>query len=721
MRSYFFISSFIIALIFSENSFSQQWTWAVNGGGDNQASNADRAIATSNNGTVYIAGYFTKTLTLGNFTLTNPDDYYSDMYLAKMDSAGNVIWAKSWDLLSSYNEALGICLDNFDNIYLTGAYDGKIFASKYDSSGALIWNSSLQDSNIYGYGTAIAIDQDDNVFIAGKTDGSSILIKLDYEGKLQWKSYIKGCNSNGCWANDLAVDRLGYSYIAGGFDCDSLLVGDTILYRLGTWGNSTFLIKYSPEGKIIWLNNPRGHTNATPQVALSDAGYVFLTGSNNNGENLIFSDSVILSAPITNLFPYIAKYDLDGNLKWARNAKVYEGFPKDIAADLDNNLYLGASVWESNTKTSRLVKYDQHGDTLYSTRVDAGYEDIFGLSNDNFSNTYIIGHSNAKGMGVSGPANLNPYTAAIAKFNTGSATKRRTAKPRITRMFTLCPGNHNVPLLTAVGENVKWYKDRYLTLLVNTGATYQPSISTTDTFYVTQTINGIESWPQQVIIYFSNIGAFKIQNNNDTLSAVINQNFTYQWYLDSTALPYPEGRKPIIYANQVGWYKVVVSDMGCLQQASHFFYADKCLGSTINFISSIKGYFYRWQVSTDGGINYNYIANSTTYSGINSDTLVIHNNQASFRTNKYRCEVNFSQYSPIHQIVLQTKWTGLVDNLWRNPGNWSCGRVPDILTDVLVDTGRNLIIDANAEAHSIRNMNNSVITINPGIQLTVGH
>src|SRR3954447_9460671 len=130
---------FLLPFLNIQQADAQQWVWATNATGDPQYSNADRDIVTDNNGTQFVAGYFTSTITLGDFTLTNPSDYYSNMYLAKIDSAGKVIWAEAFNLSSTYNDALGICLDDSSNIYVTGAYEGKIFVSKFDSSGTRQW------------------------------------------------------------------------------------------------------------------------------------------------------------------------------------------------------------------------------------------------------------------------------------------------------------------------------------------------------------------------------------------------------------------------------------------------------------------------------------------------------------------------------------------------------------------------------------------------------
>jgi hypothetical protein len=251
-KKYVLLISFFLLLFTNPQTVSaQEWKWVINALGNNQYSNPDRDIAVDNDGTQFIAGYFTDTLSLGSFTLVNPDDYYSDMYLAKIDSSGNIIWAQSFDLGSTYNEAMGICIDDSNNIFLTGALNGKIFVKKYDSSGLMVWNSNISEQNFYGYGRDIGVDQYENVYVTGEENGSSVVAKLSMDGNYQWSTIIQGCNSNGAWGNDLVVDRLGNCYMAGGFSCDSVIVGSTILRRAADpWGRS-FLVKYSAAGKCF--------------------------------------------------------------------------------------------------------------------------------------------------------------------------------------------------------------------------------------------------------------------------------------------------------------------------------------------------------------------------------------------------------------------------------------------------------------------------------------
>ncbi|MFZ4563460.1 MAG: hypothetical protein ACOYNU_08790, partial [Bacteroidales bacterium] len=75
-------------------SFSQstEWLWAKGAGGPNDEMGV--SVATDASGNVFVAGYFkSPSLTLGSFTLTRTGS--CNVFLAKYDAGGNVIWATS--------------------------------------------------------------------------------------------------------------------------------------------------------------------------------------------------------------------------------------------------------------------------------------------------------------------------------------------------------------------------------------------------------------------------------------------------------------------------------------------------------------------------------------------------------------------------------------------------------------------------------------------------
>jgi hypothetical protein len=68
-KKYVLLISFFLLLFTNPQTVSaQEWKWVINALGNNQYSNPDRDIAVDNDGTQFIVGYFTDTLSLGSFT-----------------------------------------------------------------------------------------------------------------------------------------------------------------------------------------------------------------------------------------------------------------------------------------------------------------------------------------------------------------------------------------------------------------------------------------------------------------------------------------------------------------------------------------------------------------------------------------------------------------------------------------------------------------------------
>jgi len=76
---------------------------------------------------------------------------------------------------------------------------------------------------------------------------------------------------------------------------------------------------------------------------------------------------------------------------------------------------------------------------------------------------------------------------------------------------------------------IKWYSDPTLSTLIHSGNEFEPERAKTDTFYVSQTLNGVQSWPKEVIIHVVQLPETNLVLKNDTLSAPWGDQFYYQW------------------------------------------------------------------------------------------------------------------------------------------------------------------------------------------------
>ncbi|MBC7845288.1 MAG: hypothetical protein H7Y10_02205 [Flavobacterium sp.] len=153
------------------------------------------AIAVDTNGNSYITGFFEGTADFDpsdrTATLTSPEPY--GLYIAKYDSNGNYIYAKS---VSGGKGVIGesIAVDNSGSTYITGHFEGTadfdpsdgvanltspgrtkdmsgyesdLFIAKYDTNGNYVYAKSMGGKG-YDISSDIALDGNGNIYITGE-------------------------------------------------------------------------------------------------------------------------------------------------------------------------------------------------------------------------------------------------------------------------------------------------------------------------------------------------------------------------------------------------------------------------------------------------------------------------------------------------------------------------------------------------------------------------
>jgi hypothetical protein len=198
--NYIYVGSLssLIASPYSNNVFLIKYDslgdklWVKYAGGNNNGSNnTSVGLSVDPSGDVYMAGYYGDTLFLGSDTLVCPG--YQNIFIAKYDPSGNVIWTKSAG--GNYAEqANGISTDVNGNPYLTGFFQSDsfffgssvltnttgneiTFAAKYDMSGNPLWaiaagGTSNNDGTGISYGNG-------GIYVAGQFQSSTIIFGAD--------------------------------------------------------------------------------------------------------------------------------------------------------------------------------------------------------------------------------------------------------------------------------------------------------------------------------------------------------------------------------------------------------------------------------------------------------------------------------------------------------------------------------------------------------------
>lgn len=388
------------------------------------------SIAVDSYGNTYTTGYFEGTVDfdpgIGISNLTSAGN--RDIFILKLDAAGNFIWAKKIGGTDS-ESSRSILVDSFGNVYTTGSFRGTAdfdpgigtsnlvstpgnsdnFISKLDSAGNFIWAKSMGgSSNNYGY--SIAIDGSGNVYTtgifygtvdfdpgAGTTNLTSagiddiFISKLDNAGNFIWAKTIGGISSDG--GTSIAVDNSGNVYTTGFFQ-------DTVDFDPGvgtsnliTMGNgSIFITKLDTTGNFIWAKKLGGMNRAAGfSIALDCFDNVYTTGYFEGTAD--FDPGVgtnnLISAGSEDIF--ISKLDAAGNFIWA----IRKGGPSidwsySIAVDCSGN------VFSSGFFTST-ADFDPGPGT--SNLTSLGDRDIFisklgpinvGITESSFENTLSV-------------------------------------------------------------------------------------------------------------------------------------------------------------------------------------------------------------------------------------------------------------------------------------------------------------------------------------------
>src|SRR3989344_2124164 len=313
-------SMFVIALLalFVTNTHGQIFTWAkAMGGSSLDGSNAMAIDASAN---IYTTGYFqgTSDFDPGEGTANLTSAGANDIFVCKLDSAGNLIWAKQ---LGGTGVDVGsaIDIDASGNVYISGGFEATvdfdpgsgiynltavggsdIFVTKLDSSGNFVWAVRMGGSNVEDC-ASVAVDATGYIYTTGyfqgtgdfdpgvgvnnltSSGGADIFIsKLDSSGNFVWVKQLVGAFGDYDYGKSLAVDNLGNIYFTGNFTGTTDFDPGAGVYQLTTTaGSDIFIAKLDASGAFVWAKQMVGvgtSGDGAYALTLDNAGNVYSTG-----------------------------------------------------------------------------------------------------------------------------------------------------------------------------------------------------------------------------------------------------------------------------------------------------------------------------------------------------------------------------------------------------------------------------------------------------------
>jgi hypothetical protein len=367
------------------------------------------SITSDVNGNVLAAGYFdSPSIKFGNITLTNSQQ--NSLYIVKLNAVGVVVWAKNIGIDSSYIS--DITTDKSGNIFIIGSFAAKtiilgldtlsnsgtnsIYIAKCDSNGNVLWARSAGNDS-YCEGKRITTNANGEILIAGNYFSSSLTIEsttLPNSG--EWDFFMAKYNTNGdlLWANhvgeekselinSISTDQNGNILIAGSFSSSNITIGTSQLTNASN-DDDVLLAKYDANGSAIWAKSAGGEVlDKVVDICADSTGNIFITGTYHS-PFIIFGNTVLTKVAYSDMF--VVKYDVSGNVLWANNiGGSYYEYACCIAIDSNENLII---IGGFNSPTLSIGS---------KTLTSAGYDDIFIVKYNSAGNNitaYNIGGTN---------------------------------------------------------------------------------------------------------------------------------------------------------------------------------------------------------------------------------------------------------------------------------------------------------------------------------------
>ena len=475
------ISLIVVSAHPSNSSASGGAGWAKSIG--NSGDESSLSMAVDGSGNVYTTGYFSGTVDFdpgpGTTNLTSAGG--TDIYVLKMDSSGNLIYAFNFGNTGD-DRANWITVDNIGNVYLTGLFRGSVdfdpgsgtailsynsaissaFVLKLDSTGNYDWAvpfySSSGTSSLYDgqSGAAIAVDSFGNVFATGEfvatTDfdpgPGTYILENNYQGSYRspryygQRVYVVKLTSTGTfvWANEYHESQLYRTPDWQINFASSISIGaqDNVYFSYTYQQDNVFpynvplftrVIELNSAGTILWSYD---FSNSNAKVLSDSSGNIYVAGSTTGRGGMDIDPSPrsqgLTTYGLEDIF--IVKIDSTGALAWGRSmGGTNSDYATSFAIDDSGNVYLTGNF-------QKTVDFDPGSGTvnLVSTWSDT-IPDAYVQKLDSSGNLswvrQLVGRSAELGQAIaldtSGSVYTTGYFAGTADFDPGSGTNSISA------------------------------------------------------------------------------------------------------------------------------------------------------------------------------------------------------------------------------------------------------------------------------------------------------
>ncbi len=604
---------------------AQQLEWGVSFGGASMDLVND--VASDKAGNMYAVGNFLSTIIdidpgTGTFELQSQGG--ADIFITKLDAAGNFVWGTSVGGLNQQH-AYGIVIDDSNYLYITGHFQGLVdfdpspssvfymtpvsagstsmFLLKLDSAGSFIWAKEMGvlNAGVFGgaSGRSIAIDPDGNLLITGEftgtidfdpgpqratvTSGSGIpeifVAKYSSNGAYIWVDSFDGGKGVGNMGYAVQSDALGNVYVTGSFrdtvDFDPG-AGTRKLFSASEGIKDIFLCKLGPDGSFRWafamgsIEDDYGEA-----LVVDDSANVYITGRFQYTVDFDPGSAGTANRTASGTDIFLCKYDSAGLYKWAhRIGSAGVDIGQSLAIDIGGNIYLGGAY-------SGTVDFDPGGNTASLTVAGSGYELFISKYDRNGGHMWVTGSGSGSGhvtaleMGRNGDLYAGGNVTGAGNITVGVASVPLAGAGN-TDVFLLrlaCDQKSAPATLNAVTCDVYAYNNNV----------YDKSGSYRHLFRNMYGCDSVVTLDLEVRVVEAQITV-----SEDTL-ATIGSYASYRWLLNGDTIP--GAVHPTHIAVENGDYQVVVTDAdGCSDTSNVYAVNNVSVHDSRSTFSQVKVY-----------------------------------------------------------------------------------------------------------------------------------
>lgn len=350
---------------------------------------SSNGIAKDLNGNIYLAGNFKGTGVFGNTNVNSAGD--NDVFLAKYTSEGVLLWVRTAGSLAG-DIATDISIDPSGNVLITGYYfdainfggnilsisgESDVFVAKYDPLGSVIWAKKVSGS---GLDLCNSVDTDafGNVYLGGSFAGSctffgvsnitlnsaggddGFVAKLDASGNVLWAKSIEGSAKQK--SNDVLISGTDL-YVFGSFE-NTTDFGNSISLNSAVGNVDIFIARYNLSGDCqASIGFGGAGTDEASRLAKDNNSNIWACGA-------IYQNATIGSFVLTSAGNYDAFFvKLNSSLS-ILNAKLFGGDnndkANDMGSDADGNVFLIGEFAGTLTNGSKSITSNGSSDIFLS-------------------------------------------------------------------------------------------------------------------------------------------------------------------------------------------------------------------------------------------------------------------------------------------------------------------------------------------------------------------